>query len=143
MPQHLLDLSFQAWTRTYGDITVIGTWRLDTDRPVIVLVPTFTPLDGGKLTPCVIPLDQAYQWNEITADPGHSARKTYEFCEALRFTPTPALQIRIHNIINDCLGDLLRMPPMPRYTEGEAVADVIAVNTRTGKTIEAEVIDHV
>lgn len=140
----ILDLALQHSQRTFGDITAIFTWNLHTDRPCCALVPTYTPRHHERITPFVVSVDMAFEWDEATGDPAYAAHATYRACNALGMNPSPTLQVRIFNIINDCLSDLLRMPNAPRFSEGEVVADAIARDPETGKTIhEAEVIDHV
>jgi len=132
----ILDLELQAWRRPFGDITAIGTWTLDDDRPCIVLVPTFTRPDGTRVTPCVIRIDDAYLWTPETGDPTITAPRTAAYADALGFSRAdPGLLLRIFGIIEDCLPDVLRMPNLYRQTAGEAVADVIARDADTGKTI--------
>jgi hypothetical protein len=132
----ILDLEYPCWTRTFGDITAIGSWTLDDDRPCIVLVPTFKRPDGTRVTPCVIRIDDAYLWTPETGDPTITAPRTAAYADALGFSRVdPGLLLRIFGIIEDCLSDLLRMPNLYRQNAGEAVADVIARDADTGKTI--------
>lgn len=142
--QPILDLELQAWRRPFGDITAIGTWTLDDDAPCVVLVPSYSRPTGERITPCVIRLRDAYLWTPETGDPAITAPKTYTYARALGFqTPSPKLLMRIFCIIEDCLPDLLRMPPMPRHTEGEVVADVIARDPETGKTLHEGTVTDV
>lgn len=140
----ILDLNLIHDSRTYGDIMAVFTWRLDTDRPVLVLLPAFIRPDSD-VTPCVVPLDAAFAWAPETADPAHTAHLCIQFAQALRMNECdPKLLLRIHDIVVDCLRDLIHMPPAPRRSEGEVVADAIVRDANTGKTIrEGEIIDHV
>lgn len=139
----VLDLSLSAWERVQGDVTVIGTWILTTERPVLALVPTRRKRDADRISPCLIPIDMAYLWDEYTGDPVHCAQATFEFAKSLGFNEfDPINMVRLTSIIRDHLGDLLTMGPMPT-TEKAVAADVIMVDRDSGKTVEAEVVDHV
>jgi hypothetical protein len=137
-----IDLNLTLWSRTKGDITVYGTWIMTTGRPCLVLLRTdWKP--GAQAIPCIVPLDQAWLWDENTGDPVHAAHTTVQFAHALGLNVlNPREMIRLTSIIREHLGDLLRMPPLPD-TEAEVVADAIVTNRVTGKTIEAEIKDHV
>lgn len=140
----ILDLELQLWRRPFGDITVIGTWTLDDDQPCLVLVPTYSRPTGERITPSVIRLRDAYLWTPETGDPTVTAPRTHAYAQGLGFhTPSPSLLMRIFSIIEDCLSDLLRMPPMPRQSAGEIVADVIATDVETGKTIHEGTVTDV
>lgn len=140
----MLDLELQLWRRPFGDITAIGTWTLDDDQPCIVLVPTYSRPDGTRVTPCVIRLRDAFLWTPETGDPTITAPRTAAYADALGFSRAdPGLLLRIFAIIEDCLSDLLRMPPMPRHDAGEVVADVIARDADTGKTIHEGTVTDV
>lgn len=140
----ILDLELQAWRRPFGDITAIGTWTLDDDQPCIVLVPTYSRPTGERITPCVIRLRDAYLWTPATGDPSITAPRTHSYARALGFhEPSPSLLMRIFAIIEDCLSDVLRMPSLPRQSAGEVVADVIARDAETGKTIHEGTVTDV
>lgn len=140
----VLDLALQHQMQPFGDITAIWTWNLHTDRPCVVLVPTYVPISHERIMPVLVSVDEAWRWDERIGDPRYTARACHKIAEGMRFDPTPERLVRIFSIVNDCLPDLLRMPPAPRRDQGEVVADVIAIDIETGKTIhEAEVIDHV
>lgn len=141
----LIDLAREAKPpRQMGDITVFFTWSMHNGRPVMVLVPNRRGSWGHEdTTPCLVPMDLAYQWDEHTGDPAHCARMTFQFANALGLNAyEPRNLIRLTSIIREHLGDLLTIPPMPE-SEREAVADVILTDTETGKTQEMEIVDHV
>lgn len=141
--QPLLDLSRYHWKRTQGDVTLYGTWSLLNGRPVMVLVPTHRQHDFENVTPCLVPLDLAYMWDEHTGDPAHCAQATFAFANALGLDAfSPRSLIRLTAIIRDHLGDLLAMPPIPS-TEREVVADTIMTDPNTGRSVEAEIRDYV
>ncbi|WP_296763720.1 hypothetical protein [Sediminimonas sp.] len=139
----VIDLSRYHFKHAYGDVTVIGTWSLATSRPVMALVPTVLRPTHDRVTPCLVPLDMAWMWDETTGDAQHCVETTVMFAQALGFNPyAPRELIRLTSIIRDHLGDLLTMPPMPE-TEQRAVADVIKTDLDTGKTQEAEILSDV
>lgn len=140
----ILDLTYTLWQRVFGDITALGTWTLHDDRPCIVLVPTFARPDHARITPYVVPLEKAFQWDEATGEPEYTVRECVRAADGLGFSRAdPGLLVRIHSIINDCLGDLLRMPPFPRHTEGEIAADVVARDPETGRIIHEGTVTDV
>lgn len=139
----LIDLSRYDWKRRKGDVIVYGTWSLHNGRPVMVLIPTFTPEHSEHLIPCLVPLDMAYMWDEHTGDPAHCARMTFEFASALGLNAhEPRTMVRLTSIIREHLGDLLTMRNLPA-SEQEVVADAILTDTNTGQVREAEIIDNV
>ena len=139
----IIDLSRRHFTRTQGDVTVIGTWSLANSRPVLALIPTHTRLAHDRLTPCLVPIDMAHLWDEHTGDAAHAAIMTVQFAEALGINPyNPRALVRLTSLIRDHLGDLLAMPPMPT-SEERVVADIIKTDHDTGKTTEAEVTSDV
>lgn len=145
-PDVALDLRRTHFTHPRGDVTVYGTWLLTNRRPCLVLLPSFTRIDSDYLVPCIIPMDQAYKWDEHTGDPAHCAQMTWWFAQALGIDAhNPSNMIRLTSIIREHLGDLLTMPPFPE-SQTEIVADTLMVNHETGRTTEAtitEVSDHV
>lgn len=142
-PEVAIDLSRTAWTRPKGDLTLYGTWILTTGRPAMVIVPSRLVPTHDRVTPCIVPIDTAYMWDEYTGDPGHCARMTYLFASSLGINPhNPMNLVRLTSLIRDHLGDLLTMPPLP-HGERVVVADAILTETSTGKTREAEIMDHV
>lgn len=139
----VLDLNLRLWQRTIGDITVIGTWLLSTKRPCLALVPSRVMPTHDRITPCLVPLDIAYAWDEHTGDPADTAAMSFEFAAALGLNPMePRNVIAVTSIVRDSLGDLLSMPPFPSG-EKQTMADVLITDANTGKTTEAEIIDNV
>lgn len=138
-----IDLSRTAWERTFGDLTVIGTWIMTTGRPVMVIIPTFVKRSHERIIPCLVPMDMAYLWDEHMGDPAHCAQTTFAFANALGMSPyEPRNLIRITSLIREHLGDLLTIAPLPE-SELEVVADAIMTDPNTGKVTEAEIVDHV
>lgn len=141
MSNYALDLTRHAWRRTLGDITLYGTWFGPQHEPVLVLIPTYRQ-HHEKTTPCVVPLANAWKWDEMMGDPIGCASTCSEFARHLGLDPYSIITAqRIASIIRDHLGDLLNMPPKP--TEGRvAVADAF-ITDASGKRIHMEVTDDV
>lgn len=141
-PQFDLDLTQVHFQRTYGDITLYGTWFGEHRRPALVLIPTYLiGLDRYKVVPCVVPLANAYLWAKETGDPRHCARVSKMFAEHLSLTAHNAMTLmRITTIIQDNLGELLAIPPKPAETY--VAADAIRTDEH-GKQHHAEILDHV
>lgn len=141
-PQVALDLSRNHAVHRLGDITVHMTWTHHDRKPCIVLIPAATPLHFDRVTPCIVPMDAAWLWDEHTGDGAHAASVSFMFCNALGFTPSPQRLMRITSIIRDLLGDLVLMPPMPAH-EQTAVGTMIVTDRMSGKTLEKELTEDV
>lgn len=138
----LLDLTLCAWRYEYGDITVIGTWQMTDRRPCMVLLPAYKRWEHTRVTPCVVPIDDAFLWDEHTGDGQYVASMSMAFSAALGLGMTPHVVFRVTDIVRQCLGDLIKMPPMPEDTR-QVVADAIVTDPETGRTSEREIIDDV
>lgn len=138
----VLDLSLAAWEYTYGDIRVVGTWLRHDRRPCMVLVPAFKRPTHAHVQPCVVPMDHAYLWDEHTGDGQHVAQMSMRFSQGLGMGMTPHVVFRVTSIVRECLGDLLRMGPMPDV-DRTVVADAIAVDLESGRVTEREITDDV
>jgi len=139
----IIDLNLRLWQRTRGDITVIGTWLLTTKRPCLALVPSRINPTHERATPCLVPLDMAFAWDEHTGDPAHTAAMSFQFAAALGLNPMePRNVFAVTSLVRDALGELLAMPPFPEG-EKEVTADVLITDPETGKTTEAEIVDNV
>jgi len=139
----VLDLGLRCWERTRGDITVIGTWILTSRRPCLALIPSRPMPTHERVTPCLVPLDMAFAWDEHTGDPADTAEMSFQFAAALGLNPMePRNVVAVTSLIRDSLGDLLAMPPLPD-SEKHAVADVQITDPETGKSTEAEIVDNV
>lgn len=138
-----LNLNYTHKQYSHGDITVYITWTLHDERPCIVLLPSFVPIDSDHLIPCIVPMELAWIWDETTGDPAHCAHSSFQFAQALGFNEyNPQKLIEIASIIRSHLGDLLTVPPFP-LSEKQVVADALLTDINTGKTREAEVTDYV
>jgi len=136
----MLDLTLQHKTLTFGPITAVFTWSLHNHRPVLVLIPTFRRSTVNRVQPCAVPIDDAWRFDEQIGDPRRVADTTAAFTVALGGAPGDSrMAMRIYDIIQNCLYDLLTMPPRPIRDTSEIVAEAVATDIETGKTIEAEI----
>lgn len=134
-----LDLTQTHFQRTFGDITLFGTW-FDKDRkPALVLVPT-NKLGSEYIVPCVVPMSQAWVWDEATGDGAHCARVSCLFATNMGFGFDTMKIMKITSIIRESIGDLLNIPPKP--TEAVVVADAIRTDA-SGKQHHSEIIENV
>ncbi|MFG1462107.1 hypothetical protein V5F77_04335 [Xanthobacter sp. DSM 24535] len=140
VPRYDLDLTKVQFQKTYGDITLYGTWFGKDRRPALVLMPTFR-IGEVRVTPCVVPLATAFQWAPETGAPRHAARISRMFAESLGLSPhNPMTCMRITTIIRDHIGDLICMPPKP--DDKVAVADIIRTDEH-GRQHHSEVTENV
>lgn len=121
-----LDLSRYHARHTHGDLTVYLTWYgTDQRRPAIVITPSYR-IGWEVSTPCIVPLETAWAWDETVGDPRHCARTTAAFLAALGIPVSIQSAVRLTSLIRDHLGDLLAMPPEP--VELVEVGDVIRID---------------
>lgn len=142
-PTLALDLNRYLARHTLGDITVFLTWTTHNSRPCIVLIPTHAFLHYDRVTPCIVPMESAWAWDEVTGDPRHAATMSFHFAEALGFAPSPPMLMRITSIIRDLLGDLLMMPVMPAFYDTRVEADATLTDRNSGKVIHSEITSNV
>lgn len=137
----LIDLKRYGFKHQHGDITVFGTWAGDNRRPCLVLVPSYRMISADRITPCVVPLVNAWKWDRRKGLPEDCALTSAAFAEALGLTPNIMTCIRITTIIHDHLDDLLKMPP--EKPENQAVvAEFIRTDT-DGRQHHAEILENV
>lgn len=140
--RHAIDLTKYWERRTHGDITAYYTWlRTDDDfEQALVLIPTHRQ-SNQKTTPCVVPLQNAWKWDETLGEPEACAQTCMQFAEHMGFNAFSAITCqRIASIIRDGLGDLISIPPRP--VERVAVADATIINT-DGSARTVEVTENV
>lgn len=138
-----LDLNKCHARREIGDMTLFMTWlRREHDwHPCLVILPAALVGKAGA-TPCVVPLDNAWRWSPDIGDGAHCARTAFEFCEALRLNPyEPRNLVKVAVMIQDHIGDLLRIPPRPQ--ERNVVAEAFLTDRETGKVGYQEVTEDV
>lgn len=134
-----LDLTQTHFERNYGDITVFGTWFGKDRKPALVLVST-SKIGSEHLVPCVVPMNQAYLWDEKGGDGAHCAHVSALFAANMGFGFDTMKIMKISSVIRDNLGELVNIPPKP--TEKVVVADAIRTDS-SGKQHHSEIIEHV
>lgn len=142
MNDHILDLTRYAWTRTLGDIEVIGTWLRHPDGPraCMVLKPT-NAQRHDQFIPCIVLQKNAWVWSEAIGDGAEAARCAYSFAAALGLSPHNINNVmRVASIIRDHIGDLLSIPPMP--LEQEVVGEA-TITDEGGRVTEREIMARV
>lgn len=146
-----LNLTMRHFERTKHGIVCIGTWLTrDDDRgrtePCLVLLHGSRPIAAGRTVPVVIPLSEGWRYavaeDRSVGDPEHAGIRINEWL-AEGLLPgnvhNPKDHIRVLDAINDCLRDLIHMPPKPK-TESYAIGDITITDRLTGKTMhEGEV----
>ena len=143
--QFVLDLSEdrRCFTRYKGDITVIGTWLVQTGRPALVLVNSRRPIGHQTTIPCIVPIEHAWLWDEAMGDGRHCAVVTYGFANSLGMNAfDPKTLVMITSVIREHLGDLLTMPQQPNFDQ-RVVAEITKTDLDTGKVEEAEILTDV
>ncbi len=144
-PVLALDLSMDKRHATHvrGDVTVILTWMQHNKRPCMVLIPTLRLMHFDVITPCIIPMDNAWAWAEETGDGAHAAINSWHFASNLGFNPgDPKVAFRLTSIIRDYLQDLLTMPPPPNFQQ-IVMAHATLTSEQSGKTTITEVSEDV
>lgn len=110
--QPALDLTRHHFKRDLGDFTLYGTWLYNEDQddtePCLVLLPRYR---HESVKPCVIALSAAFRYD----NPRYLAHMAGRFTRLLGFGESMPTAYRIANLIYDHLGDLVAMPPDPRY----------------------------
>lgn len=114
MSRPVLDLTETHFTRTCGNLKVIGTWYGATERrPCLAIVPSGT-ISHERMTPAIIPLDSAWLWSEEVGDPQHCARACMAFAKGLGLDSHNKFDmINLASAIRDHLGDLISIPASP------------------------------
>lgn len=145
-----LKLDQRHFTRFKHGFEVIGTWYQTEDtrwrwKECLVVLPATLPT-GRRHTPVIIPLTEAWKWamHGDVGDPAHVFEKTAEwFSQGV--LPGVAGNKRDHmrllDAINDCLTELIAMPPRPK-SDTAAIGDIL-ITKATGETTEHEVRNDV
>jgi hypothetical protein len=138
--KHDLDVNNRAWTRTLGELTLIGTWlRVDGGqwRPCMVIIRA-SDEGSDRTTPCIVTADNAWIWSEAVGDPKQAARAAFNFARALRLDEhDPRVMVRLAMLIEDHLDDLLHIPPRPAELK-EVVAEAKLTDNRSGQVTQTE-----
>lgn len=131
-----IDLTFHAFRRQKGQLAMYGTWLYNEDQeshePALVVVNAANP---RKFPPCVIALSAAYKYN----DPVYLAQVCKEMVPLMGLEDDMRTAYEVALFIEDSLGDLLAMPPMP--TKAVAVADGTIGSGLQRRGFE--IVDHV
>lgn len=134
-----LDLSRRHFVHERGDLVIFGVWvpkRLPGEEtatePALAIIPRYAPITR----PIVIALSAAFKYD----DAHYAARAAMTFCPVLGMEATPTNALKIANLINDFLSDLVSMPPQP--TEAIVVADA-ELRGSDGRNRSLELLEHV
>ena len=130
--QPCIDLTHCHFRRVVGEFAVFGTWlKIGKDsEPCLVITPQ--RMFEGK--PAVIPLSSAWKYSQMAfADPKVVANQVRQFAIGMN-KDSLAQVVALTDLINDCLSDLISMPPDPR--ERLVVADAEIVIDGRKRTIE-------
>ena len=131
-----IDLTFHAFRREKGQLAMYGTWLYNEDQeshePALVVVNAANP---RKFPPCVIALSAAYKYNE----PEYLAAVCKEMVPLMGLQDDMRTAYEVALFIEDSLGDLLTMPPMP--TKEVVVADALVGSGLARKGFE--IVEHV
>lgn len=161
----ILDLSYRQFDRLKVPYRAIGTWlRQKPYRPCMVLVPANRALHHSQVRPCIIVLDDAWQWtSEAWAEhkksqslllPGERSMGPEEACVFriihwfhMGYLPgsphsTPDI-FRLLDFIQDNLTYLLSMPPDPIRKDKRQVAGDVTFTRADGLTIKKDIWDDV
>lgn len=134
--RHAIDLTQYLFRREKGQLALYGSWIYNEDQedyePALVVVNAANP---HKFKPCVVALSAAYKYN----DPVYLAHVAKEFVHLLGLEDSMAMAYQVALFIEDSLGDLLGMPPIP--TDQVVVADA-SIGSGLSKR-GFEIIDHV
>ena len=141
----ILNLDQRHFTQAHGDTTVIGTWYYDSQEgarlPCLVLVPTYAR-GSQKVTPCIIPVKNAWLWSEEEGDPAYCAASVVAFGMALGISVHNEVScMLVLSLVRDHMGDLLAMPPAPG--EGAICTADAVWKDEQGKEHHREIYDHV
>lgn len=137
----IIDLAYRAFDHQVGPVRVIGTWMNRTkdnpqQGPCLVLVPANRDL--AKVTPCLVPMDNAWLWAEETCDEVECALMAMRFAEFLELDPANTSHvIAIMSAVRSRMADLLTMPIAPR--KQKQVAGDITVLGSDGRTFQKEI----
>ncbi|WP_417261674.1 hypothetical protein [Celeribacter sp.] len=145
-----LDLSRFAFKREKHGITVFGTWFFEGRRsePCLVLLPANKKISRLTSTPVVVPLSTAWIFAEHddVGDPVEASRTIREWLAA-GLLPGSAAQVsdrvRVLDVINDNLRDLIMMPPAPfKAIKDQIVGEAQVVDKNTGRVLFHSEVRH-
>lgn len=141
-----INLAHRHFERTKHGIVCIGTWLTHVDEggrtePCLVLLHGMRPIAAGRTIPIIIPLSESWRYampeDRSVGDPIHAGLRINEWlAEGLLpgSVHNPRDHLKALDAINDCLRDLVHMPPKP-VTDSYAIGDAVVTDHATGKTI--------
>lgn len=135
-----IDLTRHNFMRPSGDLVIVGTWVFNTDQqdyePCLVIVPRYR---RGGFKPCCIALSSAWKYNPEHNGAAYLARMAKEFLHMLGMDDCMSNAMKVAELINSHLGDLIKMPNNP--TSAIITADAsFTFDDGTRRTVE--VVSH-
>lgn len=134
--RHAINLTQYAFKREKGELALYGTWIWNEDQesyePALVVINALNP---RRFRPCVVALSAAYKYNDAV----YMAHVAREFVHLLGLQDSMTMAYKVATLIEDSLGDLLTMPPMP--TDKIVVADGTIGSGLSKRGFE--IVDHV
>lgn len=135
-----LDLTrYHEQPRHLGDFTLYKTWIYNADQqdyePCLAITPRYR---SRGFKPCVVALSAAWQYNPEHNGARYLAWQAKRFLLALGMEDCMSNAMKVADLINSHLGDLIRMPNNP--TSPVIVAD--ATYTVDGVKRSIELLDY-
>jgi hypothetical protein len=143
MTDHVLNLSKVHFVKRHGSIMAFGTWLKTNDgyRPCLVLIRVGDERSEHCI-PCIVTMDNIWVWTEEVGDEVKCGEIVAGFLDYLRLSPTKKNAFKILDVVRNHIGDVLSIPPRPRF-ETVVTADMVVTNNETGQRIETEVTEDV
>lgn len=134
--KHAIDLTRHQFHRHMGELSLYGTWLWNEDQeayePALVVINALNP---RRFRPCVVALSAAYKYNH----PVYMAHAAREFVTLLGLQDNMTMAYKVATLIEDHLGDLLKMPPNP---ETQIVVADATIGSGIGRR-SIEIVDYV
>lgn len=136
----VIDLTRNHFVRPGGDLVCVGTWLWNDDQqdyePCLVIVPRYRRR-GFK--PCVVALSSAWRYNPEHNGPAYLAHMSKMFLHALSMDDCMTNAYKVAEVIQNNLGDLIKMPnnPMSSIITADAT---FSFDDGTRRTVE--VVDY-
>lgn len=139
-----IDLTKRHFEGSKHGIVYVGTWlndpaSLTRSQPCLVLLHGSRPISAGRTVPCIIALDQAWRWaaHGDVGDPEHCGRIVADWLRA-GYLPgdvtNPNDRLRVLDVVNTRLPDLINMPPKPKG-DTAAIGEAVQIDRQTGRII--------
>lgn len=146
-----IDLRYRHFESKRHNINIIGTWLYDdadrSSQPCLVLLHGLRPIAKNRTMPCIIALDQAWRWamHGGVGDPEHCGRTVSDWLNR-GYLPGSATNkkdlLRVLDVVNSRLTDLINMPPAPTGDSSAAIGDMVALDRKTGLVLTEREIIH-